>query len=205
MRAALYTRVSTGDQEVANQRPDLVTFVQSRGWELASEYSDVGISGTKMRRPALDRLMEDAKKRKFDAIIVWRFDRYARSTKHLIDSLEEFRNLGIRFLSYSENIDLGTPLGQAMFVIISAIAQLELDLMRERIMAGLRRAKAEGKKLGRPAKAIDTSKIRELRSQGLTVREIAQTLNLTKSRVAQVVKAQAVPLESTAGGTQIAS
>jgi len=187
-RVALYTRVSTQDQEVLNQRPDLLNYIAARGWELVGEYSDIGISGAKARRPGLDRLMADAKKRKFDAVLVWRFDRFARSVKHLVDALYEFRELGVRFASYQENIDLGTPLGEAMFAIIAAIAQLERDIIRERIKAGLRRVVAEGRKLGRPAKLMDIAKVQELRTQGMKVREIAITLGLSKSRVAIAVK-----------------
>ncbi len=149
-RVALYARVSTSDQSTDSQLLDLRRYVQDRGWQALNEYCDNGISGTKDSRPALNQLMDDAKKRRFDIVLVWRFDRFARSTKHLILALEEFRNLGIDFVSYQENIDTSSPLGGAIFVIISAVAQLERDIIAERVKAGLRRARENGKRLGRP-------------------------------------------------------
>jgi len=122
MKVAIYTRVSTNDQSVQMQSSDLKRYCDQRGFEVLKEYSDQGISGTKDKRPALDELMDDAKKKKFDAVLCWRFDRFARSTKHLITALEEFRHLGIDFISYQENIDTSSPLGKAMFTIVSAIA-----------------------------------------------------------------------------------
>ena len=121
-----------------------------RGWDIFKEYVDEGISGTKDNRPALNDLMNAAKKRRFDVVLVWRFDRFARSTKHLVNALYEFRNLGIDFISYQENIDTSSPLGEAIFTIISAMAKLERDIIAERVRGGLRRAQANGKRLGRP-------------------------------------------------------
>ena len=124
-RVALHARISTSDQTTESQLLDLRRYVQDRGWQVFQEYTDNGISGTKDNRPALNRLVDDARKRRFDVVLVWRFDRFARSTKHLILALEEFRNLGIDFVSYQENIDTSSPLGGAIFTIISAVAQLE--------------------------------------------------------------------------------
>ncbi len=149
-RVAIYCRVSTLDQSTDSQLLDLRRYVRERGWELFKEYTDNGISGTTDSRPALNELMDDAKKRKFDAVLVWRFDRFARSTRHLILALGEFNNLGIDFVSYQENIDTSSPLGSAIFTIISAVAQLERDIIAERVKAGLRRAVEAGKQLGRP-------------------------------------------------------
>ncbi len=115
--------------------------------EIFKEYCDNGVSGRKDSRPALDRLISDARKRRFDAVLCWRFDRFARSTKHLITALEEFKHLGIDFVSYQENIDTSSPMGKAMFTIVSAIAELEAEIIRERVMAGLSNAKAKGIKL----------------------------------------------------------
>ena len=115
MKVALYTRVSTQDQSVEMQLSDLRKFCEQRGFEVYREYSDEGVSGTKEKRPSLDELMRDARKRKFDAVLCWRFDRFARSTKHLITALDEFRHLGIEFISYQENIDTSNPLGKAVF------------------------------------------------------------------------------------------
>ncbi len=161
-RVAVYARVSTVDQSTESQLLDLRHYVQDRGWKVYREYVDNGISGTKEFRPELDRLMDDAKKRKFDIVLVWRFDRFARSTKHLIIALEEFRNLGIDFVSFQENIDTSSPLGSAIFTIIAAVAQLERDIISERVRAGLRRARENGKKLGRPRASVDTEKIHRL-------------------------------------------
>jgi DNA invertase Pin-like site-specific DNA recombinase len=122
--------------------------------------------------------MEDARKRKFDAIVVWRFDRFARSTKHLLLALEEFRSLGIQFISYQENIDTSSPLGQALFTIVSAVAQLERDLIRERVSAGIRNARANGKKLGRPKVQVDRERILGLKAQGRSLRQIATNLSV---------------------------
>jgi len=132
--------------------------------------------------------MDDGRKRKFDVVLVWRFDRFARSTKHLILALEDFRNLGVDFVSYQENIDTSSPLGSAIFTIISAVAQLERDIIAERVKAGLRRAKENGKKLGRPkGTALDVEKIRGLRSEGRSLQQIATELNTSKTTVSRLL------------------
>ncbi len=191
-RIAIYARVSTTDQSTESQLLDLRRYTRERGWNIYKEYVDEGISGTKDSRPALNGLMNDAKKRRFDVVLVWRFDRFARSTKHLILALEEFKNLGIDFVSYQENIDTSSPLGSAIFTIISAVAQLERDIIAERVKAGLRRAKENGKRLGRPiGSAQDAGTIHKLKSEGLSVRQIAEALQTSKSTVARLL--QAVP------------
>ena len=133
--------------------------------------------------------MNDARKRKFDSVLVWRFDRFARSTKHLLLALEEFRSLGIQFISYQENIDTTSPLGQALFTIVSAVAQLERDLIRERVKAGLRVAKAKGRVLGRPRVAVDTRAIARLRSQGRSWAEVCRILNLSRGTAQRAMRA----------------
>jgi DNA invertase Pin-like site-specific DNA recombinase len=187
LRVAIYARVSTSEQSTDSQLLDLKRYVRERGWHLYREYTDNGVSGTKDSRPALNELMNDAKKRRFDTVLVWRFDRFARSTKHLILALEEFRNLGIDFVSYQENIDTSSPLGSAIFTIISAVAQLERDIIAERVKAGLRRAKENGKKLGRPKVKVDLDQVKALHSRGFSTRAIAQELGLTKSTAANLV------------------
>src|SRR6267154_2328131 len=178
MRIGIYARVSTKDQSCELQLRDLRTYCAARGFDLVREYVDVGQSGAKDSRPELNILMGDARKRRFDAIVVWRFDRFARSTKHLLLALEEFRSLGIQFISYQENIDTSSPLGQALFTIVSAVAQLERDLIRERVSAGIRNAQANGRKLGRPKRAIDRERILELKVQGQSLRQIAAKLGV---------------------------
>ena len=187
-RVALYARVSTTDQSTDSQLLDLRRYVQERGWDIFKEYVDEGISGTKDSRPALNELMNDAKKRKFDVLLVWRFDRFARSTKHLILALEEFKNLGIDFVSYQENIDTSSPLGSAIFTIISAVAQLERDIIAERVKAGLRRAVENGKKLGRPRLLVDSTQVLRLRSEGLSLRAIAQEMGISRTTVSQILQ-----------------
>jgi len=178
MRTGIYARVSTRDQSCDLQIRDLRAYCQARGFELVREYVDAGQSGAKDSRPELNKLMDDARKLQFDAIIVWRFDRFARSTKHLLAALEEFRSLGIQFISYQENVDTSTPLGQALFTIVSAVAQLERELIRERVSAGIRNARANGKKLGRPKTSVDRAQVMQLREQGQSLQQIATNLGI---------------------------
>src|SRR5437899_511284 len=166
MRIGIYARVSTKDQSCELQLRDLRTYCTARGFDLVHEYVDVGQSGAKDSRPELNILMGDARKRQFDAIVVWRFDRFARSTKHLLLALEEFRSLGIQFISYQENIDTSSPLGQALFTIVSAVAQMERDLIRERVSAGIRNARATGKQFGRPRRIVNQYELVRLRDEG---------------------------------------
>jgi DNA invertase Pin-like site-specific DNA recombinase len=178
MRIGIYARVSTKDQSCELQVRDLRACCAARGFDLVREYVDVGQSGAKDSRPELNKLMDDARKRQFDAIVVWRFDRFARSTKHLLAALEEFRSLGIQFISYQENIDTSSALGQAVFTIVSAVAQLERDLIRERVSAGIRNARANGKKLGRPMRTVDSDRILQMRAEGQTLEQIAANLGV---------------------------
>ncbi len=187
-RVAIYARVSTSDQSTESQLLDLRRYVRERGWELFNEFCDNGVSGTTDSRPALNELMNAARKRKFDAVLVWRFDRFARSTRHLINALEEFRGLGIDFVSYQENIDTSSPLGSAIFTIISAVAQLERDIIAERVKAGLRRAVENGKKLGRPRVGVNPKLISELRSQGLSLRAIARETGISRTTVSEILR-----------------
>jgi len=152
------------------------------------QYVDLGISGAKDRRPELDRLMADARRRRFDVVLVARFDRFARSTKHLVLALEEFNVLGIDFVSLNESIDTSTPMGKMIFTVIGAVAELERSLIRERVMMGLERARRQGKKLGRPRRLLDRQRVDALRAYGLSLRQIAITLNLSKDTVARICK-----------------
>lgn len=190
MKLAIYTRVSTSDQTTDSQMHALKEYAARRGLEITHEYTDLGVSGSKDKRPGLNRLMEDARKKKFDGILVFRFDRFARSTKHLANALEEFQNLKIQFISYSENIDTSSPMGQAMFTMISAMSQLERDIIRERVKAGISAAKAKGTKLGR--KVVVTEDIRRqiiyLSSKGSSVRSIAKELEIGVGSVQRALK-----------------
>src|ERR1017187_558329 len=178
MRVALYCRVSTKDQRCDMQMRDLRAYCSARGLTIIREYIDIGQSGAKDSRPELNELMADARKRKFDSVVVWRFDRFPRSTKHLLLALEEFRSLGVQFISYQENIDTTSALGQALFTIVSAVAQLERDLIRERVNAGIRHARACGKQLGRPRRIVDREELVRLQAEGATLRQIAKKLQL---------------------------
>lgn len=185
MRVAIYARVSTANngQDPEMQTRELREYAERRGWTVAGEYVDIGISGTKERRPELDRLMADAHRRRFDVVAVWKFDRMARSVSHLLRVLETFGALGVHFVSLSEAIDTATPAGKMVFTVLGAVAELERSLIVERVRAGLRNAKAKGKRLGRPKITVDSNKIAHLRSQGRTVREIAEELGYSRSLV----------------------
>lgn len=178
MRVAVYARVSTKDQSCDLQLLDLRAYCAARQLTVVREYVDHGQSGTKDSRPELNQLMGEVRKRKVDAVLVWRFDRFARSTKHLLLALEEFRALGVQFISYQENMDTGTPLGQAIFTIVSAVAQLERDLICERVIAGIRNARARGKRLGRPRQYFDVERAVEMQAAGLSLRKIAAELGV---------------------------
>lgn len=178
MKVAIYARVSTSDQSPDLQLRELRAYAARRNFEVAEEFIDIGISGKKQKRPALNRLMDGARKRHFDAILVWKFDRWARSVRHLVDTLEECQSLGIQFLSYTENIDTSTPMGAAMFSVAAAMAQLERDLIRERTVAALAAIKAKGKKLGPPTLNLE-AEVLALRQSGLSYRKIAEALNVS--------------------------
>ena len=188
IRAALYARVSTSDQSAENQLLDLRRYARERGWSVMGEYVDQGISGTASSRPALDRMMESARKRKVDVVLCWRFDRFARSVKHLVLGLDELRALGIQFVSYNENIDTGSPLGAAIFTIIAAMGALERDIIVERVKAGLNRARSQGKKIGRPPVSIDPAMVRRLVRQGCSLRAMATKLGVSRGTIARAVR-----------------
>lgn len=182
MKAAIYARVSTSNngQDPRVQTRELVEYCARRGWTLAREYVDVGISGTKEKRPELDQLMDDAHRRRFDAVVVWKFDRFARSVSHLLRALETFKALGIEFVSLSEQVDTSTPMGKMVFTVLGAVAELERSLIVERVKAGLRNARSKGTKLGRPRAVVDASRIADLRDAGRSWSEICREVKLTK-------------------------
>jgi DNA invertase Pin-like site-specific DNA recombinase len=180
LRVAVYARVSTlgKGQDPALQLREIAEYCARRNWTVIAEYVDAGISGAKEKRPELDRLLADAHRRKFDAVIVWKFDRFARSVSHLLRALETFNALGVAFVSLSESLDTSTPAGRMVFTVLGAVAELERSLIAERVRAGLRNARAKGKQLGRPHKIVDPTKIAALRSQGLGWRAIAKQLGV---------------------------
>jgi len=166
MQVAIYARVSTigNGQSPQMQLRELREYCKRRGWRIVTEHVDKGISGAKDRRPELDKLMADAHKRRFDAIVVWKFDRFARSVSHLLRALETFNSLGIAFVSLSESIDTSTPAGKMVFTVLGAVAELERSLIGERVKAGLRNARANGTRLGRrPLREFSPADIRQLR------------------------------------------
>ncbi len=187
MRAALYARVSTTDQSCESQLRDLRDFATRRGWETV-EFVDQGVSGTKEKRPALDQMLSEVKKRRFDVVLVWRFDRFARSTRFLVEALALFKSLGVQFASYSENLDSSTPMGEAMFTIVAAISKLERDIIAERVRAGLRAAVARGARLGRPRLSLDEGQLRMVAKQKLPVRVAAKALGISPSSYIRYVR-----------------
>jgi DNA invertase Pin-like site-specific DNA recombinase len=181
MRTALYARVSTSDkgQDPEVQLRELREYCERRGFTIAGEYVDIGVSGSKDSRPQLNRLMIDAAKRKFDAVIVWRFDRFARSVSHLLRALDTFRSVGIEFVSYSEAIDTSSAVGKMTFTVLGAVAELERSLIIERVRAGVRNARAKGKRLGRPRVAVDRGRIAQLRASGASWSEVCGVTGLS--------------------------
>jgi DNA invertase Pin-like site-specific DNA recombinase len=180
-RVAIYARVSTVDQTCDNQLRDLREYVLARGWDQVTEYVDEGVSGTTDRRQALDQLMMAVKARRVDVVVVAAFDRFGRSVRHLVETLELFRHLGIEFISLREQIDTGSPLGQAVFTIIAAIAQLERSLLVERVKAGLRRARDQGKHIGRPRLRVNPILLQGILSRRLPSRVAARELGISQS------------------------
>ena len=187
-RVAIYARVSTTDQTCDNQLRDLRDYCRARGWSDVREFIDTGVSGTKERRPALDKMMAEVNARRVDVVVVAAFDRLGRSVRHLVEALELFRHLNVEFISLREQIDTGSALGQAVFTIIAAIAQLERSLIVERVKSGLRRARAEGKRLGRPRLQVSERQLRIVASQKLPVRAAAKALGVSPSSYLRLVR-----------------
>ena len=165
------------------QLRELREYAGRRQWEIAEIYTDTGVSGSKDSRPALNRLMADACRRRFDSVLVWKLDRFGRSLRHLVNALAELEALGVAFISLGDNLDLSTPSGRLMFQIIGAMAEFERALIQERVRAGLRNARAKGKHLGRPQTLVDTARIAALRTSGASWREISKRLKVPLSTV----------------------
>jgi DNA invertase Pin-like site-specific DNA recombinase len=186
-RVAIYTRVSTGDQHLEMQLYDLREMARLRGYEIVAEYSDQ-ISGAKPKRPGLDKLISDARRNRFDVVLVWAFDRMARSVRHFLEILDELSHLNIEFVSFREQIDTGGPLGRAMVVIVGAIAELEKNLIVERVRAGMRRARLEGRHIGRVPLNIDRQQVVRDRHAGMSLTQVAKKHRISRASVCRLVK-----------------
>src|SRR5664280_2076733 len=179
MRVALYARVSTcNGQSPEMQLAELREYASRRGWEVFSEYVDLGISGSKESRPELNRLMANAHRRNFDVVLCWKVDRFGRSLKHLVNALADLDSYGVAFVSLRDNLDLSTPTGRLMFQIIGAMAEFELSLTKERVKCGLVNARANGKRLGRPRRVTDGDRILQMKAEGASLREIANAMGI---------------------------
>jgi DNA invertase Pin-like site-specific DNA recombinase len=179
MKAALYARVSTHVGQDPNvQLRELRELCDRRGWDVGAVFTDVGVSGSKERRPQLDQLLAGCRRRLYDVVAVYRYDRFARSVRQLVNALAEFDALGIQFVSLHEGVDTSTPNGRLVFGIFATIAEFERELIRERVRSGLAAARARGKRLGRPRRSIDTDRLAEMRAQGRSWRAISRELRV---------------------------
>ena len=188
-RAAIYARVSTHNgQNPEMQLNEVRAYCKCRQWKVADEYVDRGISGSKEHRPALDRLLSDCRRRRVDAVVVYRYDRFARSVRQLVNALEEFRSLGVDFVSLHEGVDTSTPNGRLVFGIFASIAEFERELIRDRVRSGLAAARARGRRLGRPRVSVDESRIAELRAEGRGWKAIAAELGVGVGTILRAAK-----------------
>lgn len=181
LRVAIYARVSTIDkrQDPELQLRELREYAGRRGWQIEAEYVDAGVSGAKESRPQLNTLMKAARQRQFDAVLVWKLDRFGRSLKNLVTALADLHAMGIAFVSFREGLDLSTPTGRLMFHIVGAIAEFERELIRERVRAGMANARFKGRKLGRPAAYVDMFSVGARRASGESLRAIARDLGVS--------------------------
>lgn len=189
MRAAVYCRVSTLDQHPETQLLDLQQLASQRGFTVVKVFTDHGFSGARARRPGLDDMLHDARRHQFDVVLVWAADRLARSVKHFVDILAELDHLKIAFISYREQIDTAGPLGKAIMTIVAAIAELERSLIVERVRAGMRRARLEGRHIGRKPLTLDEPAIVRDRARGLSLRQIAKAHQVSTTSVRRVLSA----------------
>lgn len=218
VRVAIYARVSTANngQDPKMQTRELREYCEHRNWKVVGEYVDEGISGAKDNRPELNKLMADAHRRRFDAVVVWRFDRFARSVSHLLRALENFKALGVEFVSLSEQVDTSTPTGKMVFTVLGAVAELERSLIAERVKAGLRNARVKGTRLGRPPVTVDAARIASLRAQGRSWREVTAEMGISKGSAQRAywglpknlklpkTRADRTPLKSPNGSQRVA-
>jgi len=183
MKVGIYSRVSTHEQTTAGQLDELRLFCERRKWEIVVEYTDEGISGSKESRPGLNQLLIDARRRKFDVVLVYRYDRFARSLRQLVNALCEFDALGIHFVSLHEGVDTSTPNGRLVFGIFASIAEFERELIRSRVRSGIAAARARGKKIGRPRVLITDSQIKSMLGQGHSMVAIGEKLGISSATV----------------------
>ncbi len=189
MRVALYARVSTlNGQNPETQLIELREYCARRGWQSAGEYVDAGVSGSKDSRPSLNRLMAHAQQRRFDAILVWKLDRFGRSLKHLVTAIAELEALGVTFVSLKDNWDLSTPSGRLMFQIVGAMAEFERSLIAERIRAGMRRRRLEGYSLGRAPLAVDHQALARDRLSGMSLTKVAKKYSVSRASVVRFTR-----------------
>jgi DNA invertase Pin-like site-specific DNA recombinase len=187
-RAALYCRVSTVDQHPETQLGELRQFAANKGFIIVGEYTDLGYCGARARRPELDRMMDDARRHKFDVLLVWACDRLARSTKHLLQTIDELNGMGIQFLSQREAIDTEGPLGRAIIVIVSAMAELERCIIIERVRAGMRRARLEGRQIGRSRLDVNRQQVVQDRRSGMSLTQVAKKHGISRASVCRLMK-----------------
>jgi DNA invertase Pin-like site-specific DNA recombinase len=200
LRVALYARVSTTDQKADLQLDGLRQLAEQRGWTIVEEYVDHGVSGTKDRRPALDKLMADARRARFSVAAVWRFDRFGRSLRHLVTALDEFRDLGVQFVSMQDAIDTGTASGRMLYGVIGAMSQFEAELIRERTIAGLAAAKRRGVHLGRRRVRFDLDKAVKLRGQGQSYERVAAAPGVSVGTIHTALRRLQQPSSADADG-----
>jgi len=184
---AIYARVSTREQSADMQLADLRRFAQARGWKVAGEFVDSGVSGATTSRPEFDRMTAALRRREADALLCWRFDRVGRSTMHLLAVLEELRSLGVGFVSVTEGIDTTTPAGKMVFTFLAAIAEFERGLIRERVSAGVASARERGVRFGRPRVGFDAARAVAMRQSGSSIREIARAVKTSPATVCRAL------------------
>jgi DNA invertase Pin-like site-specific DNA recombinase len=194
MKVAIYSRVSTHEQTTSGQLDELRSYCQRRKWSIVTEYTDVGISGSKESRPGLNQLLIDARRRKFDVVLVYRYDRFARSLRQLVNALCEFDALGIHFVSLHEGVDTSTPNGRLVFGIFASIAEFERELIRSRVRSGIAAARARGKRIGRPTAKVSNSEITKLLASGISMQGVAERLGCSAATICRRARGVACQL-----------
>lgn len=200
---ALYARTSTHEQNPGMQIEELRRVARLRGWEVVGEYVDAGHSGAKDRRPELDRLMCDVHRGKVDMVVVWKFDRFARSVRHLVTALEDFRARSVDFLSTTDGIDTSTPVGRFTFHVVGAVAELERELIRERTRAGIASARRRGIRVGRPQAKVDLARARKLLADGKSLRQVARALEIGASTLHRAIHAEGDRLDASSSSRAV--